>query len=56
VSEDLSYLTHLHAEHGRVSALLASLDGDSPLGKARIVFLGKILAALEGAIRIEEAR
>ena len=56
VPESFSYLTQLRTEHARVSALLASLDGGVPVNEARAVFLAGLLAALEEAIRIEEAR
>jgi hypothetical protein len=54
--EKNAYLTQLRTEHARVSALLASLDGAAPLNEARAVFLSGLLAALEEAIRVEEAR
>jgi len=56
VPESFSYLTQLRTEHARVSTLLVSLEGDSPVDKARAVFPGRVLAALEEAIRAEEAR
>ena len=56
MAERFSYLTQLRTEHARVSTLLASLEDGVPLNKARAVFLRRILAILEEAIRIEEAR
>jgi hypothetical protein len=52
----LLYLTRLHAEHDRVTALLVSLDNDKALDRARAVFFRRVLAALESSIRVEEAR
>ena len=54
--ESLSHLTRLRTEHARISALLASLEGVSPLNRRRITLMRKILAALESAIWFEEAR
>jgi hypothetical protein len=56
VAERYSHLTRLRAEHVRISALLASLEGETRLNRLRIALLQQILAALENAIRFEESR